>query len=329
MMIDQRFLDKLKSGDRRILAKSITLIESSKESDQGIAQELLNKILHFSGRSFRLGITGAPGVGKSTFIENFGLLLISKGHKVAVLTVDPSSPISGGSILGDKTRMEKLSVNDKAYIRSSPSNGFLGGVAQKTRESILLCEAAGYDFVIIETVGVGQSEYEVSNMVDFFMLLTLPNAGDEIQGIKKGILELAHLIAITKAENENLTQAKLALSHIQNAMRIIEQKPNWIPSVILISSINNFNLDQIYNQCLKYIKIIGDEGLQLKRKEQNISWFNSLIEILLKTKLHKIKNYENYKNELIKSILNNQLTPLKAATELLANIFPSDKEKSE
>ncbi|MBY0414516.1 MAG: methylmalonyl Co-A mutase-associated GTPase MeaB, partial [Bdellovibrionales bacterium] len=196
-MIDVK---KLLGGDRRTLAKAITLVESSRPEDNLLAHELIEKVLPHTGKSLRIGITGVPGVGKSTFIESFGSLLITNKHKVAVLAIDPSSPISGGSILGDKTRMETLSQNENAFIRPSPSLGHLGGVGQKTREAILLCEAAGFDYVLVETVGVGQSEFDVADMVDFFMVLLLPNAGDELQGIKKGILELADSVIINKAD---------------------------------------------------------------------------------------------------------------------------------
>jgi LAO/AO transport system kinase len=234
--------DKIVLGDRRSLAKAITLIESSRPEDNKAAQTLLEKLLPHSGKSLRLGITGVPGVGKSTFIESFGLFLINKGHKVAVLAVDPSSPISGGSILGDKTRMEVLSQNENAFIRPSPSLGFLGGVAQKTRESILLCEAAGFDFVIVETVGVGQSEFDLADMVDFFLVLMLPNAGDELQGMKKGILELADAVIINKADGNFLPQANQTMAQYSSAMELMRHDPHWKTQVLQCSALEKKNL---------------------------------------------------------------------------------------
>ncbi|MFZ5603690.1 MAG: methylmalonyl Co-A mutase-associated GTPase MeaB, partial [Pseudomonadota bacterium] len=218
MSIDK---EALLQGNRRALAKAITLTESKLDSHRQEAQQLLESLLPHTGNSIRIGITGIPGVGKSTFIEAFGLHLIRAGKKVAVLAVDPSSPITGGSILGDKTRMEVLSQQENAFIRPSPSGGALGGVAQKTRESMLLCEAAGYDVILVETVGVGQSEYEVASMVDFFLVLMLPNAGDELQGIKKGILELADAIVINKADGAARAMADQARHHYNNALSIL------------------------------------------------------------------------------------------------------------
>ena len=236
-MKEQIDFKKFISGDRRSLAKAITLIESSRPEDNTQAQHFLEKILPHTGKSLRVGITGVPGVGKSTFIESFGLFLINKGFKVAVLAIDPSSPISGGSILGDKTRMEQLSQNENAFIRPSPSLGFLGGVAQKTRETILLCEAADFDYVLVETVGVGQSEYEVADMVDFFMVLMLPNAGDELQGIKKGILELADCVVINKADGDILPQAERTLAQYTSAMELMKHDPHWKAQVLKCSAL--------------------------------------------------------------------------------------------
>ena len=217
---------------RRAMAKSITLLESTLPADRLQADELLTGLLPHSGKSFRLGISGVPGVGKSTFIEALGLFLIAQGHRVAVLAIDPSSTVSGGSILGDKTRMEHLSVHDKAFIRPSPSSGTLGGVAEKTREAMLVCEAAGYDVILVETVGVGQSEYQVAGMVDFFMVLMLPNAGDELQGIKKGIIELADALVINKADGESLNHAGLTQRHYIAAMSLPERAGDEVPEAL-------------------------------------------------------------------------------------------------
>ncbi len=225
-------IDGIRQGNRRALAKAITLVESKLDEHRHDAQKILEQVLPETGNSIRIGITGIPGVGKSTFIEAFGLYLIEQGKKVAVLAVDPSSPIAGGSILGDKTRMELLSRQEEAFIRPSPSEGALGGVAQKTRETMLLCEAAGYDVILVETVGVGQSEYQVAGMVDFFMVLMLPNAGDELQGIKKGIMELADALVINKADGESENLAQQTRSHYQSAMNLLRHTTAWTPRVM-------------------------------------------------------------------------------------------------
>ncbi|MDP5071718.1 MAG: methylmalonyl Co-A mutase-associated GTPase MeaB, partial [Congregibacter sp.] len=217
------------AGNRRALAKAITLTESSLPAHRNQAQALLETLLPHTGRSIRIGISGVPGVGKSTFIESFGLLLLSAGHRVAVLAVDPSSPLAGGSIMGDKTRMERLSREEHAFIRPTPSGGTLGGVAQKTRETMLLCEAAGYDIIIVETVGVGQSEFQVAGMVDFFMLLMLPGGGDELQGIKKGIVELADALVINKSDGESEGIAAATQSQYQSALSLLRSDAHWTP----------------------------------------------------------------------------------------------------
>lgn len=309
---------KLLNGDRRTLAKAITLIESSREEDQSQAQELLKAILPKSGKSFRIGITGVPGVGKSTFIEAFGQLLIQNNYKVAVLAIDPSSPVSGGSILGDKTRMDKLSQSELSFIRPSPSRCFLGGVAQKTRESILLCEAAGYDFILVETVGVGQSEYEVADMVDFFMILMLPGAGDELQGIKKGILELADAIIINKADGENLTSAKVAKSHYENALHLLDRgDKNTI--VEICSSLSGDKLDFI----LKFILDYKNKNIQknFHRNDQNLLWFEKLIDEMIKIKCASDPNLKKLKFKLQDQIKKNQTLPLDAAQTFIDEIF--------
>ena len=246
-------LDQLQQGNRRALAKAITLVESKLDSHRAEAQQIIEQVLPQTGNSIRIGITGIPGVGKSTFIETFGLYLISLGKRVAVLAVDPSSPLAGGSILGDKTRMEELSRNDQAFIRPSPSEGALGGVAQKTRETMLLCEAAGYDVILVETVGVGQSEYEVAGMVDFFMVLMLPNAGDELQGIKKGIMELADALVVNKADGESISLAEQTKRHYENAMHLLRQSSFWSPQVLTCSAQENNNLDTVWGLSLIHI----------------------------------------------------------------------------
>ncbi len=309
-------LDKLLKGDRRTLAKSITLVESSLPADNLEAQELLKNVLPHAGKSFRIGITGVPGVGKSTFIENFGLYLISQGHKVAVLAIDPSSPLSGGSILGDKTRMELLSQNPHSFIRPSPSSGFLGGVAQKTRESILLCEAAGFDIILVETVGVGQSEYEAAGMVDFFSILMLPNAGDELQGIKKGILELADAIIINKADGDQLTMAMKAQSQYSSAIEFISQSSNWKMKVTHCSALEKKNLDKIYEMMMDFKSQMTLNGnLEQKRLSQNRAWFNKLVHELLELKINSNETLKKKKQKIETEVSAGNKLPLMAAQE--------------
>ena len=318
-MIDEKLL---LSGDRRTLAKAITLIESSRDEDRKKAQDLLEKILLHTGKSFRLGITGVPGVGKSTFIESFGQLLISKGHKVAVLAVDPSSPLTGGSIMGDKTRMEKLSAMSEAFIRPSPTAGALGGVANKTRETMLLCEAAGFDYVLVETVGVGQSEYEVQSMVDFFMVLMLPNAGDELQGIKKGILELADAIVVNKADGDMANQALRTMGQYQSALELISSSTFWKPFALTCSSLKNDNIQLLLDKINEFQKLSVENNHFLEnRGEQNKAWFKKLIHELLELKLNSEKQYKDQKIRLENSVMKGELPPLKAAHQLIDGLF--------
>jgi LAO/AO transport system kinase len=273
------------SVQRRAVAKAITLLESTRADHRAQADELLTALLPHTGESFRLGISGVPGVGKSTFIEALGLYLIDKGHRVAVLAVDPSSSVSGGSILGDKTRMEHLSVNDKAYIRPSPSSGTLGGVAEKTREAMLVCEAAGYDIVIVETVGVGQSETAVSGMTDMFVLMQLPNAGDDLQAIKKGVMELADLVVINKADID-AHAATRAQAQITSALRIFGQHGRareWAPQVIQLSALKAEGLDRFW-QAVATFRDTRTQGGQLaaRRQRQALAWMWERIDAGLK-----------------------------------------------
>jgi LAO/AO transport system kinase len=314
--------DKLILGDRRSLAKAITLVESSRPEDQIAAQKLLEKVLPYAGKSIRIGITGVPGVGKSTFIENFGTYLIDQGHKVAVLAIDPSSPISGGSILGDKTRMENLSQNQNAFIRPTPSLGFLGGVAQKTRETTLLCEAAGFDYVLVETVGVGQSEFEVADMVDFFLVLMLPNAGDELQGIKKGILELADAVIINKSDGDSLNQAMQTLAQYNSAMELMRHDPHWKARVLQCSALEKKNLDTIYQMIEEYKTTATASGYFLeKRLSQNEEWFKHLIWELINNKLKINPQLEQTKEKLKEDVLKGSALPLVAAQEYVDLVF--------
>lgn len=280
-------LEAMLHGDgpaqRRAIAKAITLLESTRADHRARADEMLTALLPHTGKAFRLGISGVPGVGKSTFIEALGLYLIDKGHRVAVLTIDPSSTVSGGSILGDKTRMEKLSVHEMAYIRPSPSSGTLGGVAEKTREAMLVCEAAGYDIVIVETVGVGQSETAVSGMTDMFVLMQLPNAGDDLQAIKKGVMELADLVVINKADIDP-DAATRAQAQITSALRLFTQHGlGWHPRVIQLSALLSQGIDRFWTEVEHYRRIQTLNGaLAARRQHQSLSWMWEQIEAGLK-----------------------------------------------
>lgn len=318
MSIDR---EALLQGNRRALAKAITLTESKLDSHRQEAQLLLESLLPHTGNSIRIGITGIPGVGKSTFIEAFGLYLIKQGKKVAVLAVDPSSPITGGSILGDKTRMEVLSQQENAFIRPSPSGGALGGVAQKTRESMLLCEAAGYDVILVETVGVGQSEYEVASMVDFFLVLMLPNAGDELQGIKKGILELADAIVINKADGSARAMADQARQHYNNALSILHHNHFWQPRVLLCSAMENKNIDVIWEMVTQYHQCSLDAGVfHPKRARQNQEWMWRLVHELINRSLSHDPHAKAVCDAMQNKVNAGQTTPYIAAHRIVESL---------
>jgi LAO/AO transport system kinase len=316
-------LELLRTGDRRTLAKAITLSESTLDSHRSQAQEILEQVLPVTGKSIRIGITGIPGVGKSTFIESFGLHLIQQGKQVAVLAVDPSSPIAGGSILGDKTRMEELSRNSSAFIRPSPAGGALGGVAQKTRETMLLCEAAGYDVVLIETVGVGQSEYEVAGMVDFFLVLMLPNAGDELQGLKKGIMELADALVINKADGDALNQAEQTRLHYQNALQLIRHAAYWTPRVMTCSARENLAIDEVWQMICDYQSAatshdgIHTNSFQEKRAQQSKEWMHHLLHEMLELELKRNPDVSNEMPSLEQQVVAGTITPFTAAKKLI------------
>ena len=280
------------------LPKAITLIESTRKDHRADAEKLLEAVMPQTGKAVRIGISGIPGVGKSTFIEAFGLHLINKGHRVAVLAIDPSSPVTGGSILGDKTRMNQLAMSDKAFIRPSPTDGSLGGVARRTRESILLCEAAGYDIVIVETVGVGQSEITVASMVDIFVTLHMPHTGDELQGIKKGVMEIADMVIITKADGPTLQSAELARADIQRAFSLVRASSDEIPQVLLVSSTEGRGVNEVWDSISRLVaKMQADGSCQARRSSQQVSWLNQEIEIHLKDFLQQKTGYESaYKN---------------------------------
>jgi len=301
---------------RRALAKSITLIESTKPAHQAQAQALLSKVLPYSGKTKRIGISGTPGVGKSTFIEAFGLFLVNQGLTVAVLAVDPSSPLRGGSILGDKTRMERLARAEGAFIRPSPSAGALGGVAQKTRESMLLCEAANFDIILVETVGVGQSEYEVASMVDFFMVLMQPNSGDELQGIKRGIMELADALVINKADGDSLNQAERTKQHCQNALHLMHTDNAWHPQALTCSAQENRNIDAIWEMLERYFSSRQNE-IQSQRAKQNEKWLNSLISEQLKQLFESSDAVKAALPRLRADVIKGKLTAFDAAQTLM------------
>jgi LAO/AO transport system kinase len=264
----------LRAGDRATLARAITLIESTRPDHQQQARQLVQEILPDTGKAVRASITGAPGVGKSTTIDTLGTMLTGNGHKVAVLAVDPSSSRSGGSILGDKTRMARLAADPNAFIRPSPASGTLGGVAAKTRETMLLCEAAGFDIVLVETVGIGQSETTVADMTDFFLALMLPGAGDELQGIKKGVVELADMIAVNKADGDNVVRARTAAAEYRAALHILSPRsPNWTPPVMTYSGLTGDNVDKLWATILDHRRKLTETGeIAARRREQQVKW---------------------------------------------------------
>ena len=307
------------TGDRRALAKAITLVESQRPQDVETAQTLLKSLLPHTGNSIRIGITGVPGVGKSTFIEAFGQHVIEQGHRLAVLAVDPSSPVAGGSILGDKTRMEALSREEAAFIRPSPAGRALGGVAFKTRESLLLCEAAGFDIILVETVGVGQSEHQVAGMVDFFLLLMLPGGGDELQGIKKGILELADAIVVNKADGSSESLARTTQQHYRSAMSLLKHDDFWEPKVMTCSALQRQGIEDIWNMISEYADASRANGAFAEvRAEQNLSWMRQLVDELLRDQLAKHPRVREALPTVEADVRSAAQTPLAAAQAILA-----------
>ncbi len=317
------YVKGIRSGDRVMLSRAITLIESSLSSHYALAQSVIEKCIPFAGESLRIGITGVPGAGKSTFIEALGKLLIGKGHRIAVLAVDPSSEVSKGSILGDKTRMEQLAVEENAFVRPSPSAGSLGGVTRKTREIIILCEAAGYDIVLVETVGVGQSEVAVHSMVDFFLLLMLAGAGDELQGIKRGIIEMCDGMVINKADGDNINKAGIARSQYANALHLFPPSPTgWIPKVTTCSAIEHTGIQEVWAIIREYEQLMKSRGhFQKKRNEQQKHRLHETINQTLKERF--------YSNPLVitelqkaEHLLSHQkITSYQAANHLLKHYF--------
>jgi len=329
-------LGELGPQQRRAMAKAITLLESTRADHRAQADALLTGLLPYSGKSLRLGISGVPGVGKSTFIEALGLMLIARGHRVAVLAVDPSSSVSGGSILGDKTRMEHLSMDERAYIRPSPSSGTLGGVAEKTREAMLVCEAAGYDIVIVETVGVGQSETAVAGMTDMYVLLQLPNAGDDLQAIKKGVMELADLVVINKADID-AAAATRAEAQIASSLRLLglHHRPDhvahdaqqWHAQVMQLSALKAAGLDRFWDLVMQFKALQQANGrFAAKRQQQALAWMWERIQAGLKHEFSEAPAVRAALNETTERVLTGRLAPSTAARELLATFFRGDQD---
>ncbi len=305
--------------NRLMLARTITLIESTLPEHQEVARKTINLLLSHTGKAIRLGITGVPGAGKSTYIESFGTMLTELGHRVAVLAIDPSSTRGGGSILGDKTRMEKLAINPNAFIRPSPSSGTLGGVGRKTRETMLACEAAGFDVIIIETVGVGQSETTVASMVDFFLVLMIAGGGDELQGIKKGVLEVADAIVINKADGDNIIRAKTSRKEYETALHMLmPNSPNWNPPVLTCSALKHTGIDKIWETILDHRTKLSESGeLAAKRQEQAVDWLHFLLEEGVKQWFYTNPQIKAGLQQFIGEITQQKISPTAAADNLL------------
>jgi LAO/AO transport system kinase len=313
-------VDGVLAGDAAIVARTITLVESRRSDHRRLAQEVLRTLLPRTGGAHRVGITGVPGVGKSTFIDQLGIDLTSAGHRVAVLAVDPTSRRSGGSILGDKTRMERLSVDPRAFIRPSPAGDTLGGVARATRETILVCEAAGFDVVLVETVGVGQSETVVADMVDFFLVLMLAGAGDDLQGIKKGVLELADLIAVNKADGDNVDRAERAAADYRMALHLMSPaSPTWNPPVLTCSGLADLGLDEVWAQVRRHRDAMDATGeLIQKRREQQVRWMWAMIDDRLRDDLRSSPEVMRCLEDLEADVRAGTITPTAAVDDVWA-----------
>ena len=321
------YLEGIRRGDRMLLSRAITLVESKLKKHQKLAQSIIEGSLPFSGNAFRIGITGSPGVGKSSFIEAMGQYIIRQDRKLAVLAIDPSSQISHGSILGDKTRMGVLANKKQAYIRPSPAGDSLGGVARKTRETIILCEAAGYDTILIETVGVGQSEIAAHSMVDFFLLLLLPGAGDELQGIKRGIVEMADLIAVNKADGERKRLAQKARQAYQNALHLFPAKDSqWTPKAVTSSAIESEGMEQIWKLMLEYREATKKTGyFEQRRSEQATYWLNDTIDRKLKQIFNQSPTVKETQHNIHKLVTEGNMSPFQGA-EILLHKFIADRK---
>jgi LAO/AO transport system kinase len=319
------------AGDRAVLARAITLVESNSRLHEAQAQEVLNRLLPHTGQTRRVGITGVPGVGKSTFIETFGCYLVDRGHKLAVLTIDPTSARSGGSILGDKTRMEKLCIASNAFIRPSPSGDNLGGVARRTRETMLLCEAAGFDTILVESVGVGQSEITLHSMVDIFVLLLLPGAGDELQGIKKGIVEMADLVLINKADGDNRARAELAQADQDAALHYLQPAtPGWKTEVVLVSGLTGEGVPEVWERILKFYAELEPKGFIAKRRQQQtLDWLGDLIHDELRRRFYHDPRVMTKLPELKEALRRGELTVVRAAKILLEAHGATNSENSD
>lgn len=313
------YVQGILQGNISVLGQAVTLVESSLQEHQSMAQEVIEKCLPYAGKSTRLGITGVPGAGKSTFIEALGMHLVRTGHKLAVLAIDPSSERSKGSILGDKTRMEELSVAANAFIRPSPSAGSLGGVARKTRESIVLCEAAGFDTIFVETVGVGQSETAVHSMVDFFLLIQLAGTGDELQGIKRGIMEMADGIAINKCDGNNVEKAKVARTQFENALHLFPaHESGWVPRVVTCSAVEYSGITDVWKMVEDYIEFTkGNEYFEFKRNSQSKYWMYESINEYLKNHFYQNPEIKKQLEMFERKVISDELSSFIAAKELL------------
>ncbi|MGE0091708.1 MAG: methylmalonyl Co-A mutase-associated GTPase MeaB [Bacteroidales bacterium] len=325
LLSEDEYVEGILKGSTSVLGQAITLIESSRPDHRKIAQNIISKCLPHAVDSIRIGITGVPGAGKSTFIESFGSLITNKGHKLAVLAIDPSSEKSKGSILGDKTRMETLCNDPNAFIRPSPSGGSLGGVARKTRESIILCEAAGYDVIFIETVGVGQSETAVHSMSDFFLLLMLAGAGDELQGIKRGIMEMSDLIAITKSDGNNTEKATLAKALYKNALHLFPPTDSgWVPTALTTSSVTKQGLEDVLEKINEYMELTKQNGYFLhRRREQASYWMYETIQEGLKHRFYESDVIKENLKIFEEKVLEGEISSFSAATELMEKYLSS------
>ena len=317
------YIEEIRKGNITVLSQAVTLVESQLPEHQTVAQEVITGCLPYAGNSVRIGITGVPGSGKSTSIDTFGLHVLGRGGKLAVLAIDPSSERSKGSILGDKTRMERLSQQQNAFIRPSPSACSLGGVARKTRETIILCEAAGFDTIFVETVGVGQSETAVHSMVDFFLLIQLAGTGDELQGIKRGIMEMADGIVINKADGNNIEKAKLAQAHFRNALHLFPPAPSgWTPQVLTYSGYYEIGIDEVWKMIDDYTAFVKQNGyFDRKRREQSKYWLTETIDEQLRTHFYQNPDIARLLAEKERMVLDAEESPFTAAQEILDNYF--------